>query len=72
MSVYPPALVTAARNLLESEDFKTLLTSRLDDLQAAITDSSEDKEILKAHAEYTTIREFAEWIAMLSNVNPKR
>lgn len=70
MSVYPPQIVEAAKNLLDNQAFAVLLKYRLAELQAEIMNTDDDKEIIAVHKEHADIRGFAEWIEMLGGSTP--
>lgn len=65
MSVYPLELVQAAKNLLDNNDLVVLFRHRLNELNDDILYSDDEKSILKAHAEYNSIKGFAQWIEQL-------
>lgn len=67
MSVYPLELVQAAKNLLDNHDLVMVFKYRLDQLKDDVLYSDNEKDILKAHAEYNSIRSFAEYIETLGN-----
>ena len=68
MSVYPPELKEAAKNLLDNQDFAVLLKYRMAEIQRDIMDSDQPQQILDAHNEHAHVRGFAEWIQMLGDV----
>ena len=62
MNAYPPALKEAAKNLLDNPDFSVLLKYRVNEIREDLEFSTETAEILKAHSELNTIKDFAHWI----------
>jgi hypothetical protein len=66
MSVYPPEIKQVAARLIQDEGFINMYKHRLNELKDDIALSTEKEQILDAHAEYTHIRAFAEWIEMLA------
>ncbi len=58
-------LVAAARRLLENDDMRLLITNFLSNLQQEVMDSSEDKDVLKLHAQHAAVRDFAEYVQMV-------
>jgi hypothetical protein len=63
MLAYPPQVTQAAKNLLDNNDFRVLLSTRLEELKEDIVNSSEGSMILDSHAELTHVKQFAEWIS---------
>lgn len=67
MSVYPRQVTTAAKNLLDNEDFSVIVQTRLKELQHDVLYSDDKDDILKAHSAYSATRDFFEWIDMLAS-----
>lgn len=65
VEMYPLDLKLAAKRLLESEDFQLCVNNHTDNLKQAILDATDDKDILKAHSEYNSIRDFVEYLRMI-------
>jgi len=69
--VYPPQLKQAAKNLLDNQDFRVILTTRITEIREDIEQQMESNEILKSHAELNNIKDFAQWIEHLGEGNLK-
>jgi len=69
--VYPPQLKQAAKNLLDNQDFRVILTTRITEIREDIEQQMESNEILKSHAELNNIKDFAQWIERLGEGNLK-
>jgi len=69
--VYPPQLKQAAKNLLDNQDFRVILTTRIAEIREDIEQQMESNEILKSHAELNNIKDFAQWIEHLGEGNLK-
>lgn len=52
----------AAKNLLDNPDYLMLYRTRMQDLVRDTMESSDDKEILAAHAEYRALEDFHNWL----------
>ena len=69
--MYPPQLKQAAKNLLDNQDFRVILTTRITEIREDIEQQMESNEILKSHAELNNIKDFAQWIEHLGEGNLK-
>ena len=69
--MYPPQLKQAAKNLLDNQDFRVILTTRIAEIREDIEQQMESNEILKSHAELNNIKDFAQWIEHLGEGNLK-
>ena len=69
--MYPPQLKQAAKNLLDNQDFRVILTTRIAEIREDIEQHMESNEILKSHAELNNIKDFAQWIEHLGEGNLK-
>ena len=61
----PEEILLAARRLLRNEDFKLLINHRMAFLGTEALSSTEPADVLKAHSEYSLLRDFGEWIEMI-------
>lgn len=69
---YPPQIKAAAKNLLDNEDFRVLINTRIAELREDIEESLEEKQILLAHSELNNIKAFGQWIEHIGEDNLKR
>lgn len=67
MSVYPPNVLQAAKNLLDNRDLHVLMSYVIDNAKEDILLAQEDKEILEARRKYDALRDVAETIDLLAN-----
>lgn len=65
MQTIPINVAQAAKNLLDNEDLKLVLSYKLAELTDDVLESTEDKDVLAAKQEYTHIYDFGDWIATI-------
>ena len=63
MNVYPQEVKKAAQKVLDNEDFRVLLHTRLDELRTDLEEVETDAEILTAATEIRHVKAFADWIS---------
>ena len=69
--MYPPQLKQAAKNLLDNQDFRVILTTRIAEIREDVEQQMDSNEILRSHAELNNIKDFAQWIEHLGEGNLK-
>ena len=64
-SIYSPELINAAQALVINTDFHVLITEHIANLKTYTMDAVEQSDVLKAHSEYQSILNFAEYVKMM-------
>lgn len=63
----PQELAQAANNMLDNPDLHMLLLYRCEEVKEDMASCVDPKEVMAAHAEYNSLKDFGQWIATLAS-----